>query len=66
MSNCCKDFLKCHTNCVYFPRVDQNIKFIVDEKGLKRREKPFNYVCGYDDHIIKDWSEECPKAVKLK
>ena len=51
----------CKTNCIYFPTISSSVHYILDENGVKKREKTFQYVCGYDNHIIKNWSNQCPR-----
>lgn len=52
--------MSCSVKCIFFPD-STCTKFVCDENGVKKREEEFQYICGYDGHIITNWNEDCPK-----
>ena len=55
--------LNCHIHCPYFPQNVSNsdtINWKYDKNKNKIRINSINYICGYDGHVIKNWTGECP------
>lgn len=52
--------MACDVKCTFFPDMTCR-SFTIDENGIKRRNDGKQYICGYDGHIITDWTSPCPK-----
>ena len=55
--------LSCHVNCPFFPvsiNSPGEIVWEYDKNKVKKRKDPVQYICGYDGHVIKDWTSSCP------
>lgn len=58
--------LTCHVNCPFFPTINEEVDWEYDENKVKRRVKSIKMVCGYDGHVINNWSGNCPYNKKLE
>lgn len=53
----------CTVNCPFFPDMTCNAwEYDKEIPYIKRRADKKEFICGYDGHIIKSWTDEiCPK-----
>lgn len=54
-------FPVCCPKCFYFPPGEPMVPWLFGEDGLKHRQRPKEFICGYDGHTIKNWSDPCPR-----
>lgn len=69
--NCSDDFcilnaMNCTPSCMYFPNEVEVIDYTLDENGLKHRKDKAQWICGFDNHLIKNWYDECPREKWIK
>lgn len=49
---------KCNGTCIYFPKIDNELKFYYDKNGVKRIINSSKYKCLYNDKDI-DFKKNC-------
>ena len=52
---------KCNPTCPYFSNPENPLWKWNEEHTYKVPINPFNFICRYDGHIIKNWYDDCPK-----
>ena len=53
--------MQCFTSCIYFPLMSEEISYNTDENGVKHLSPDIKFYCGYDNHQIINWYDECPR-----